>query len=655
MPDLHPAGDRGSAGRAAGVGTGAVVAASVTATLAFWAYARTLLPGVDFGDTGGFQAAVLWREVSARQAYPLYYLLARPFVLATSPAHPAVGLNLFSATCAALAVGALTAATAFITRSIRSGAIAGLSLAFSYTFWSQAIIAEVYALHLLLIGACLLALYAYWIRPSRPRLAAFFVVFAVAFGNHFSMILLLVPFAVFLLIATERPRNLLQPTVVALALGSAAAGALLYLPNFLAVAWAIDGPATWSDRAAAFWFDVTKADWRESMVLGVQASQWRDRVGMLIFDARQQFGLVGLAAAALGTWRLFHRVPAWGTLVAVAWLINTIFAFTYNVGDPHVFFLPGHYYLALACGVAVAPPLQPGISRSVAVAAAVLVGGAVAWRAFDDWPAIDRHADRRAEEYVGRLTTGLHEGNAVLLTHLNWQVENAILYETRYERPTLLWVRLPEVMLHLPLFVRDNHAIERLVVLDSEAAARAAAAFGPLFPLVRDDRLPVEPLDARVHRVPRGAPYVLTMLTPPREHTLDDDALDRTIATLTGASAARRGNVAYEVISGIAGERPQLHVAADLPFRERLEIGGMPLDIRIESWVPTETFRRGGFGFVVRDREKVLAIERGVSFVWFRPSGTSAEPAYAAGLYELQPRFVIPSVESAELARLAQR
>ena len=70
----------------------AIIAAAIIATMAFWAYTQTLLPGVDLGDTGGFQAAVLWPEVSARQAYPLYYDLARPFVRAVSVGNPARGL-----------------------------------------------------------------------------------------------------------------------------------------------------------------------------------------------------------------------------------------------------------------------------------------------------------------------------------------------------------------------------------------------------------------------------------------------------------------------------------------------------------------------------------------------------------------------------------
>src|SRR5258705_10349617 len=100
--------------RRRGSRTPALVAAVIVATIAFWAYTQTLLPGVDLGDTGGFQAAVLWPEVSARQAYPLYYGLARPFVRAASPADPARGLNLFSAIWGAIATGVLTFLSALV-------------------------------------------------------------------------------------------------------------------------------------------------------------------------------------------------------------------------------------------------------------------------------------------------------------------------------------------------------------------------------------------------------------------------------------------------------------------------------------------------------------------------------------------------------------
>src|SRR5215813_11676241 len=210
-----------------------LVVACVLATLAFWAYTRTLLPGVDLGDTGGFQAAVLWPEVSARQAYPLYYDLAAPFVRAVSIGNPARGLNLFSAIFGAAASGLLTYLCALMIESLAAGIAAGLLFAFSYTFWSQAIIAEVYTLHLTLVLVSCLALHAYAQQPSRLRLAIFFGVYALAFGNHLSMILLLVPFGIFLLQVTPDRRTLFAPSTIALAVIIAATGALQYWPNLV--------------------------------------------------------------------------------------------------------------------------------------------------------------------------------------------------------------------------------------------------------------------------------------------------------------------------------------------------------------------------------------------------------------------------------------
>src|SRR5262245_51272004 len=241
-----------------GSGSAAIIAAAIVATVAFWAYTKTLLPGVDLGDTGGFQAAVLWPEVRARQAYPLYYDLAAPFVRAVSMANPARGLNLFSAIFGAAAVGLLTYLCALIAESLAAGIAAGLLLAFSYTFWSQAIIAEVYALHLTLILVSCLALYAYALRPSRLRLAIFFGVYALGFGNHLSMILLLVPFAVFLLYVTPDRRTLFAPATIAIAAIIAAASALQYWPNLVSTSPLGGGPVSWSDRLAAFWFDTPK-------------------------------------------------------------------------------------------------------------------------------------------------------------------------------------------------------------------------------------------------------------------------------------------------------------------------------------------------------------------------------------------------------------
>ena len=643
----------------------AVIVAAIVATVAFWAYTQTLLPGVDLGDTGGFQAAVLWPEVSARQAYPLYYDLAAPFVRAASMANPARGLNLFSAIFGAVAVGLLTYLCALVAESLAAGIVAGLLLAFSYTFWSQAVIAEVYTLHLTLVLVSCLALYAYAQQPSRLRLAIFFAVYAFAFGNHLSMILLLVPFAVFLLHVTPDRRTLFAPATIALAAIIAVAGALQYWPNFVSTSHLGGWPISWGERLATFWFDTTKVDWRESMVMGVRGDQLADRVGMWWFDARQQFGIFGLVLAVVGAVRLWTISRPWATLIVLAYAINTLFAFTYNVGDTHVFYLPSHLFTAFLAGAAIQSPVGRAFKarpvRIVPLALVVLYAG---WRAWDTWPAIDRHDDRRAESLVTRLALGANPQSAVLVTDVNWQLENALLYYTRFGRRDVPWVRLPDVELHFPLLVRDNEAISRDLILDAYSARDVVASFGPLFPMQRDPISASPDLIDEIGGLSPGTPYVLCVLTPPREEHLDPELLGEAVRMLTrgripaqlriGGSAENGIGQRYQLMAGLTGEAPIVARAEDSPFRMNFRLLDDAFTVRMESWLPSDTFRRAGFGHVLRGREHVLTLERGVSLVWFDRNARASNPIYAASVYSPGHRYRLSSV-SPSLADLRTR
>jgi len=642
---------------------GLVSVSCIVATLAFWAYTQTLLPGVDPGDTGGFQAAVLWPEVSARQAYPLYYNLARPFVNAAAPTDPARALNLFSAIWGAAAVGLLVFVCASATGSLAGGAAAGGLLAFSYTFWTQSVIAEVYTLHLALTALCLVILYAYAARPTRARLALFFGIYAIAFGNHFSMILLLVPFAVFLLQTTPAPASLFRPSVILMALAAVAVGALQYAPNFMSVWGEYDAPTGWTNRAAAFWFDTTKQDWRDQMVLGIQATQASDRFAMWWFDARQQFGLAGLAAAAVGTIGLWRMSRPWAILVLTALVINIAFALTYNVGDTHVFFLPGHFMTAFCAGAAVsviargADPYGPRWSRPrwsrgvLVIMVCTLAFAYVAWRGWSTWPAVDRHTDRRAQQLIAGLSLGISEREALLVSQMNWQIENVLLYTQRHLRPDLAWVRLGDVMSHWPFLVEDNHRIGRDLVLTPQAAADVVAAYGPAYPVIPDGALPVRTLEQAADAVPAGMPYVLSVLTPPREEHLDLESLASAMRTLAGSKAPALTGTAFEVFAGVAGEPARYHRASNRPFTDRVQVLEESLTVRMDSWLPFDTFRRAGFGHVLRGREHVMIIERGVNLVWFGRDGRASQPFYWASLFAAQPRFRLPAA-TLQLANL---
>ena len=622
-----------------------IAAACIVATIAFWAYTRTLLPGVDLGDTGGFQAAVLWPEHSARRAYPLYYTLAAPFIRTASAGNPARGLNLFSALWAAIAAGLFAFFSGRLTKSPLAGAAAGLLLAFSFTFWTQAIIAEVYSLHLALVAACLLALSAFAARPTRSRLAIFFVLYAVAFGNHLGVILFLVPFAVFLLQVHPRPRELFAPSTILLALVIATAGALQYAETFMYVWSSLDAPSAWTDRIAAFWLDVTKADWREEMVLGISSGQLWTRLQMWAWDARQQFGIAGLALAAVGAIRVWSLSKPWAVFVWLAYAITTAFALTYNVGDTHVFLLPGHFLMALAIAAALGNWRSARLRYAVASVALVYA----AWRGWDTWPAVDRHADRRADAQLAHLAQGVNARSALLVSKMDWQLENVLLYSSRYQRHDLAWVRLDDVLLHLPFLVRDNLAASRDLVLTADAAAAVVSAYANEFPLVLDQP-PAASLSDVISRIPRGTPYVLTLLLPaPAGWTIDREDFSKALAELAGNRLPPRSEASYEVWAGMLGEAPSLYRSSAHPFRQDVLIGGEPFTIRIDSWLPEDTFRRSGFAHVLHGREHALIAERGISLVWLQRDGSPAT-YYGAGLYTPEARFRILA-PAAHLAR----
>lgn len=624
--------------------------ACVTATLAFWAYTQTLLPGVDLGDTGGFQAAVLWPEVSARQAYPLYYGLARPFVLAASPGDPALALNLFSAIWGAAAVGLLTFLCSAVMRSHIAGIVAGLLLAFSYTFWSQALIAEVYTLHLALIGLCLLALHSYASQPSFRRLLVVFAAYALSFGNHLTMILLVVPFGIFLFHTSGSRRGLLNARVVLAALAIALLGALQYAPNFMSVWGSFSAPESGAERFAAFWFDTTKQDWRESMVLGAGADQITDRLAMWLFDSRQQFGVLGLALAAAGLIAMGRESRSWAWLILTMYAASTLFALTYNVGDSHVFFLPAHFVTAFAAGAGVAGikrswrgPFQVRGARLIPLLVAGLALTYAGWRGWTTWPAVDRHDDRRGEQLIASFTRGVRESNGLFVSHMNWQLENVLLYTSRHLRPDLPWVRLGDVMTHWPLFLQDNHRLGRDLVLNGDAARELGGIVDP-GAVVEDPTVPLMRLEQVFAQVPRGMPYVLVLLTPPRDVPLDTDEFSRAVSALTGTRVPpERAPGAYELFAGIAGDRPQIYRSSRRPFTDRFEIFDARLTVRMESWLSIDTFRRAGFGHLLRGRQRLMILERGVNLIWMGRDGQVSPPYYAASLFAPQPRFRIPA------------
>ena len=616
-----------------------LLAALIVALAAFGVYRATLLPGVDFGDTGSFQTMAGSALITPRDGYPLYFAIGSVAVR-LSGAEPAHALNLASAIEAALACGLIVLVAAELSGSVAAAIGAALLFAASYSFWSQAIIAEVYALHAALVALTLLLLLRWADAPSTHRLLAFLAAYALGFGNHLSMILLLPGYTLFLLLSAPRGwRSMFAPRIVAMAAACAVIGALQYAWN-LRTLWLLpDPPHGIADALQRFWFDVTKSDWRDTMVMNVPQSLLRDHLAMYWFDLRQQFGIAGPILAAAGMVQLALADPRRAILMATLFAANAIFAFSYNVGDAHVFYLPSHLLLALlaAPGVVLAGRVAP-MAAPITAALLTAYAGARAWR---DFPALDRSADTRPTAIVQALTAGLDDRHDVLLADLNWQVGNGLSYFAREKRPEMAYARMPDVVLYAPALVADNRAIGRRVALTERARATIEAAYGPLLPLSRDPRVHVPALADEISQVAPSTRYVLCVLRPSEDLGLDRQELSRALSALTAGHTISVPAGDYAVIAGLAGRAADLVTAANRPFRRELMLGGVGVEVRMDSWLESDTIRRMGFGHVIAARRHTLIVERGISFAAFDDHGVTTRTVYGSNIYAPQPRYLI--------------
>src|SRR6266699_1291678 len=98
--------------------------AIAVALVALTLYHATLMPGVDFGDTGSQQTTVGSSFVTPRDGYPLYFALGN-VVLWVARAEPAHALNLASALEGAAACALIVLAGAELSGSIAAGAAVG--------------------------------------------------------------------------------------------------------------------------------------------------------------------------------------------------------------------------------------------------------------------------------------------------------------------------------------------------------------------------------------------------------------------------------------------------------------------------------------------------------------------------------------------------
>ncbi|MEM8934441.1 MAG: DUF2723 domain-containing protein, partial [Acidobacteriota bacterium] len=202
----------------------------VAALVAEVVYFTTAAPSITFLDSGELVTAAAGFGVPHPTGYPLWTFLAWLFTWLPL-GHTAWEVNLFSGVCAALATGIVAALLSHGGRRLgvepRPAQVLAFGLASCFALttsvWSQAVIAEVYTLHVLIVAILLLVLYRWLLDPDWPAgfLTAVFVL-SVGLTNH-HLVLALAPLPLLVAFLVQR-RLALELTAYC-----AGAGAVVYI------------------------------------------------------------------------------------------------------------------------------------------------------------------------------------------------------------------------------------------------------------------------------------------------------------------------------------------------------------------------------------------------------------------------------------------
>jgi hypothetical protein len=313
-------------------------------------YLATLLPATGvFGDTSLYQlqGPLLGLNLTG---YPQYTVATFLFGWLWPTGSLAWRVSLFSTVCA---VGACLVLHTLLRRLAVEPVLAvvsTLALGLGLTFWSQAVIAEVYALNALWVAVVLLAWLRWAERPDEGRLFDAGLAYALSFGNHLTMITL-APALAFLL-WRRAPRGVLLHPRTWLGL---ACCALIGLAQYAYVFWRTLDPETaylslTCDDPAHFFRAVTGGG--------------TDLQGLMFAHSLERVVLGEGWGYVKHLLREFYVLPvaliAWGAVVGPAWRAwflglafagELTFALNYAIPDIRFYYIPTFLIAAVWLGL----------------------------------------------------------------------------------------------------------------------------------------------------------------------------------------------------------------------------------------------------------------------------------------------------------------
>jgi hypothetical protein len=385
---------------------------AVTSLLAVLAlYGSSLAPTVQGFDSAELTVGAHTLGFVHPPGYPVYMVLGHLFSRIPI-GNVGLRLNLMSAVFGSLTAFTLYRLLYVQTRAWATSLVTTLLFATAPYLWSQAVQAEVYTLHTLLIAAALLAWFkAYHLNRIRSPVICF-ALLGLGMGNHLTTALLWI--AILLSTIWEPPRwrrACLGWTLLAIVIGAAG---YVYFPWRSRAALQVDYIRPYFDvdlsRLRGLWWLVSGQAFHHAFYLDAAPTellQGVSRFGAFLWNGSLGIGLV---LGAWGWWRLREAHPSWNRLLSIYLVLNFIAFLLYHVVDREAMFLPAY----LAMGVWITHGIQAlidwGSRRSLglssdrvqvvvnlALLSIVTIGVGFNWRA------VDLSHNRRTYDFARQL------------------------------------------------------------------------------------------------------------------------------------------------------------------------------------------------------------------------------------------------------------
>lgn len=391
----------------------------------------------DLQDAAVLQGKAAILGVPDYTGYPLWVMLGKLFTF-FPVGDLGYRVNLSSAVYAALTVLFTYLIGVKLTGRMAAAAAGALAFGMSQTFWSQALIAEVYTLNTLLVALALyvLLLWRYEHKDYHLLLACFLMGFALT--NHLTSGLLL-PVA-FVLVGMVDRGKLVEGWLILKGAGLFLLGLLpyAYIPIRASMDHLPEG-FSWNqpkiqknppNTLEGFWILVSGGDWKDRM-LSQSPAELLSGLGSYLerlWGSAGEFNVILIVAAIGGFYCLIYRdraVAVAFSLLFAGWLI---YALGYDIEDIKFYFIPTYLVLCLWMAVAFGALLDaagkllgerraPKIWKTLGPALAAFVLAFPLVGVSETYAKVDRSGDYRGRKVVDTVAEKAKPNAAILHYH----------------------------------------------------------------------------------------------------------------------------------------------------------------------------------------------------------------------------------------------